>query len=192
MEGNLIVSSKSAQHILFKSLKPLLDAAGGKNSILCGSLPRYLFKGCCNNPEHMSNRNLDGFETCLQRDLKETCENFKDFMFTSGYKSIKVLDPYVSWKGAAANNIWGEDPVHPIEAAYNLIAEGALVILRNMESGARKRARTNSIETEGPGGSTALNRRLGVRGGPTQASFTPTVRGRGGAAARSGGGRGGN
>jgi hypothetical protein len=29
MEGDLIVSSKSAQHILFKSLRPLLDAAGG-------------------------------------------------------------------------------------------------------------------------------------------------------------------
>jgi hypothetical protein len=134
----------------------------------------------------MSNRSMDSFNTRLQRDLKETCENFKDFMFTSGYKLIKVLDLYVSWKGEATNNIWGDDPVHPTEAAYNLLAEGALVILQNMESGARKQARTNSIETEVPGSSTALNRRL--RGGPTQASNTPTVRGRGGGAGNRSGG----
>jgi hypothetical protein len=134
---------------------------------------------------------MDGFETRLQRDLKETCENFKDFMFTSGYKLFKVLDPYVSWKGAATNNIWGDDPVHPTEAAYNLLAEGALVILRNMESGARKPARTNIIETEAPGSSTALNRRLSARGGPSQVSNTPTVRGRGGGTSRRGGGYGG-
>jgi hypothetical protein len=99
MEGDNIVSSKLAQHALFKTLLPLIEAAGGQTCILCSQLPRYLTAGCCEEPGHMLNRRLQTFEHQLQRDLKETAENFRDFLFTSGNKLVKVLDPAVSWRG---------------------------------------------------------------------------------------------
>jgi hypothetical protein len=158
MEGDIIISSKSAQHALFKVLQPLLEAGGGKPSILCSPLPRYITVGCCDEPGHMPNRRLRTFEHQLQSDLRETAENFRNFLFTSGNKLIKVLDPAVSWRGKNTADIWGDNPIHPSEVAYRLMAEGAITLLRHMESGARKRPRTNSIETGFSGRSPHLNR----------------------------------
>jgi hypothetical protein len=71
MEGDIIISSKSAQHALFKNLQPLLEASGGKPSILCAPMPRYLMVGCCEEPGHMPNRKLRTYEQQLMTDLKE-------------------------------------------------------------------------------------------------------------------------
>jgi hypothetical protein len=164
IEGNLTLSSKSAQHILLTSLKPMFDAGRGRNIIVCAPMPRYLKAGCCANEEHVANRKQSGYEANLLRDLKDTAENVRDFMFTSSHKSAKVLDPAVSWRQSYVNDIWGVDPVHPTEAAYALLAEGLLHICNIMESGARKRARTNSIETGVQASGSTLNRQQGGRG----------------------------
>jgi hypothetical protein len=140
MEGNL-----------FTSIRPLLDAARGRNV-------------CCEDVTHFSNRRMGSFEANLLRDLKDIAENLRDFLFTSRYKQYKVLDPAVSWRNKDNSYLWGEDPVHPSEAAYCLLADSALHICTIMESSARKRAWTNSIETGLPGPSTALNRQQGGRG----------------------------
>jgi hypothetical protein len=162
IEGNIALSSKSAQQILLKTVKPMFDAARGRNIIVCAPMPRYLKAGCCSNDNHVANRKLAGFENNLLRDLKETAEHVRDFVFTPGHKSAKVLDPAVSWRNRDSADIWGDDPVHPMEAAYGLLAEGILQICNNMES--RKRARTSSNETWVPGPDSALNRQRGGRG----------------------------
>jgi hypothetical protein len=175
--GDIIISSKSAQHALFKVLLPLIEAAGGKPCILCSPLPRYLTAGCCDEPGHMPNRKMRTFEHQLQSDLKETAENMRDFLFTSGNKLVKVLEPAVSWRGKESSTIWGDDPVHPTEKAYELMAEGVLALLRIMESGARKRPRTNSYETGFSGRPPHFNRgntdsgqqAMRVRAGPQPA-----------------------
>jgi hypothetical protein len=158
MHGDIIVSSKPAQHALFKTLQPLIEAARGKPCIVCSPLPRYLVAGCCEDESHMPNRRLRTFAHQLHSDLKETAENFRDFLFTSGNKLVKILDPAVSWRGKDEGSIWGVDPVHPTATGYGLLAEGVTALLRNMESGARKRPRTNSIETGFSGRPPHLNR----------------------------------
>jgi hypothetical protein len=199
MTGDIIVSSKPVQHSLFKNILPLLEAARGKPCILCSPLPRYLAAGCCENEAHMPNRKLRTFEHQLHMDLKETAENFRDFLFTSGHKLIKVLDPAVSWRGKDNDSLWGADPVHPTDMGYGLLADGAAMLLRHMESGARKRPRANSFETGPSGREPHLNRgrqdedrrdrNLQARGrGGNTAGFGPGRRGRGGGH----GGRGGN
>jgi hypothetical protein len=164
IEGNLTISSKSAQQVLLTSLKPMFDAARGRNIVVCAPMPRYLKLSCCANEEHVANRKSSGFEANLLRDLKESAEHVRDFMFTSGHKAAKVLDPAVSWRQSDVNDIWGSDPVHPTEAAYGLLADGLLHICNIMESGARKRARTNSIETGVQAPGSTLNRQQGGRG----------------------------
>jgi hypothetical protein len=164
MEGNLTLSSKSAQNVLFTTIKPLLEAARGRNVIVTAPLPRFLTGGCCEDPAHMPNRRQAGFEANLVRDLRDTAENLRDFLFTSGFKQYKVLDPGVSWRNRDNDYLWGVDPVHPSDAAYSLLADGALHICNIMESGARKRARTSSTETGVPGPSAALIRQQGSRG----------------------------
>jgi hypothetical protein len=56
MSGDIIVSSKSAQNALFKTLLLLVEAARGKPCILCSPLPRYLVVSCCEDETHMLNR----------------------------------------------------------------------------------------------------------------------------------------
>jgi hypothetical protein len=106
----------------------------------------------------MPNRKLMTYEHQLQSDLKETAENVRDFFFTSGNKLVKILEPAMSWRGKETSCIWGDDPIHPTEKAYELMADGMVTILRGMESGARKRPRTNSYETGFSARSPHLNR----------------------------------
>jgi hypothetical protein len=181
MVGDVIVSSKLAQHALFKLLLPLVEAAGGKPCILCSPMPRYVTAGCCDDPGHMPNRRLRTFEQQLCGDLKETAENFRDFLFTSGNKLVKVLEPAVSWRGRETSSIWGDDPVHPTDKAYDLMSDEVMMLLRSMESGARKRPRTNSYETGSSGRQPPLNRQHGGDGGVPVAA-----RGRAGASAAAG------
>jgi hypothetical protein len=128
MEGDLTISSKSAQQVLFTTIRPLLGAVRGRNVIVCAPMPRFLLAGCCEDPSHMPNRKQGGFEANLVRDLKDTAENLRDYLFTSGFKQYKVLDPAVSWRNKEKDDLWGADPVHPNEAAYSLLADGALHI----------------------------------------------------------------
>jgi hypothetical protein len=158
MIGDVIVSSKSAQLALFKLLMPLVEAAGGKPCILCSPLPRYIVAGCCDDPSHMPNRRMRTFEHQLGGDLKETADNFRDFLFTSDNKLVNVLEPAVSWRGTETSDNWGGHPIHPTDKAYDLMSNGVMMLLRSMESGARKRPRTNSYETGSSGRRPPLNR----------------------------------
>jgi hypothetical protein len=101
---------------------------------------------------------------------------FRKFSFS--YFREKLFLLFVSWRGEELGNLWKDDPVHPSEAAYQKMAASAMMTLTGMESGARKRARTNSIETAVPGPRPPPNNR-------------DSREGRGLDGARGGGGRGG-
>jgi hypothetical protein len=163
IEGDLITASKSALHAMFSTAKPMFEAAKGKHCIIVTPMPRYLIKSCCEKAHHMPNARLQNFGTQLQRDLKEVSDHFRDFFFTAGFRLFKILDPCISWRGEELGTLWEDDPVHPSKAAYMKMAASALSILTGMESGARKRARTNSIETADPGPRPPLNNSRGDR-----------------------------
>jgi hypothetical protein len=122
MHGDLVVGSKLAQHSLFKSIKPLLDCAKGKGAALLSPLPRYLVHGCCRDVDHMPNRAAADFAQQLKAELRGVSANLKDFLYTAGYRNIKVLDPNAIFRGREDDQIWGDDPIHPVEAAYDLLA----------------------------------------------------------------------
>jgi hypothetical protein len=138
VKGDLIVVSKSAQHIIFNAVRPMLNAVRGRNCIIMALMSRNVFKSCCEDSEHLTNRNTSAFRHQLMGDLKEVADNIRDFCFTTGYRMVKILDPAVSWRGKEIDTIWKDDPVHPSEAAYSLLADGVISIHRNMEIGAKK------------------------------------------------------
>jgi hypothetical protein len=130
----------------------------------------------------MANRSQLGFEQQLLKDLTDTAENFKNFMFTSGYKNMKVLDPCISIRNMQEEELWETDPVHPKMAAYHRIADSAVWLTNNMETSLmnkRQRAdRASQVQSRakqqsearggGGGGETSHNRgsyRSGDRGG---------------------------
>jgi hypothetical protein len=174
---------------MFSTAKPMFEAAKGKHCIIVTPMPRYLVKSCCERDSHMPNARTQNFGIQLQRDLKEVSDHFRDFFFTAGYRLFKILDPLVSWRGEELGTLWEDDPVHPSETAYSKMAASALSILTGMESGARKRARTNSIETADPGSRPPPNSYRGDRAG--RGGSNGGRGGRGAAATPRGGRRGG-
>jgi hypothetical protein len=146
IDGDLITISKSAQHSLFGNLKPIFDCINGKDFLLITPLPRYVAGGCCEDADHMPNRRLPGFEQQLEDDLRATATNFKDFLFTHGYKNGKVVDPAISLRKLQKSEIWGQDPVHPMDKAYDKIAEGVILVATNLEEAGKKRRRTDSFD----------------------------------------------
>jgi hypothetical protein len=121
--------------------------------------------GCCDNDNHIANRKRPGFEANLNRELKEVAERLRDYLFTTGYKQVKVLDPGVSWGGKTKDELWGDNAVHPNKEAYKMMANGVVSINTGMESGAKKRACTNSMETGYGPPSATLNRSIPNRRG---------------------------
>jgi hypothetical protein len=102
VRGDLTLASKSAQSQLFNTIRPMLEAARGRNILLCALMPRYVLSGCCADATHVANRSQLRFEVNLVKELKDAAEFLRDFLFTLGYRQIKVLDPAVSWRGKDA------------------------------------------------------------------------------------------
>jgi hypothetical protein len=146
MDGDIITSSKSAQHSLFNNLRPLFEAVNGKDFLLVTPLPRYVIDGCCYDTEHMPNRRLPGFEQQLMDDLQEVATNFKAFLFTGGPKNGKIVNPQISLRGLQRHEIWDKDPVHPRDGAYDKLAEGIIRVATNLEDAGKKRRRTDSLD----------------------------------------------
>jgi hypothetical protein len=78
---DLLVSPKSAQYVLFKSIKPLLQLAAVKGGAILAPLPRYLKEACCGDRDHMPNRNCDDFVSNLRSVWKAAVNNIRDFTF---------------------------------------------------------------------------------------------------------------
>jgi lysophospholipase L1-like esterase len=166
MDGYLITISKSAQHSLFNTLCPIFEVVN-KDFLLLTPLPRYIIGGCCGDKDHMDNRQHEGFEQQLMTDLRELASNFKDFLFTSGYKNGKIVDPQVSLRGMKKEEIWDSDTVHPRDVAYDKIAEGVVKVASNLEDAGKKRRRTDSLDGQRPPqmASTVGNHGRSVQGG---------------------------
>jgi hypothetical protein len=70
-------------------------------------------------------------------------KNFKDFLFYDGRRNIKVLDTCIDIRLLSDEEVWGEDPIHPSDLAFEQIAASVAKIgLREGE----KRMRTDSME----------------------------------------------
>jgi hypothetical protein len=133
MDGDMMVMAKSGQYSLFNSLKPLLETAKGKGGILLSPFPRYVSKSCCADRDHMPNRDDPVAKQQLAEDLRQTAANFRDFLFSSSMRYIRVLEPAAIFRDVIDGDVWGDDAVHPTAAAYRemaasiiRLAEGAL------------------------------------------------------------------
>ena len=126
VEGELILACKERQHVLFKSILPFLRLLEGRKVIFVVPIIRYVINSCCSDLEHVVNSEEPGFEEGMRAKLAECRKNFGDFLFCSGLRGFRVLDP----NPVLPNNIldeddpcWGTDPVHPEMAGYERIVD---------------------------------------------------------------------
>jgi hypothetical protein len=112
IDGELLLSSKSALFANFNALKPLLEKARPMGGVLMSPLPRYVKTGCCDDAEHMQDRNSAEFLDRMKSELREIAISLKNQVFTANMKFIKILDPAVALRSLAEDDIWESDPVH--------------------------------------------------------------------------------
>jgi hypothetical protein len=170
--GEIQVDVKEVQRDNFNEIKPLLDLAGKRNAIMVAPMPRYLLNSCCDDRRHTINRGNSNFKANMMSALAEAKQNIKDFLFHSGKRNFKVLDPNMIINSMLGEEVWGPDPVHPLPRVYAKLVDSAVKLAASMkESQENKRRRTDS---EDGGGSRASRRR------DTGGSFDSSFRGRGG------------
>ena len=103
-------------------------------------LPRYVSASCCPDTEHIPNRLNGNFYEKLKMDLTTTSSTIKDYLFSSGLRNGRVMDPQRNMAGLAPNDIWDSDPIHPKKCIYEKLAEGVREVEKGCGKGKRKRS----------------------------------------------------
>ena len=91
------------------------------------------------------------YKTKLEEAVFTCKSNLRDFAFTSGMRSCRVIAAWAAMKKRP--NLWGPDPVHPVESGYDDIAK---VIIACLPAKDAKRSRA---EGDNGGGSTSAPKR---------------------------------
>jgi hypothetical protein len=128
LQGDLVVASKERQFEILNMLKPVLDMLKEQQVIFITPMPRYVVNGCCNERGHVSNRFQRGFKEEIVTKLNKTKINIKNFLFINHYRNVTALDPLVDMKNLAEGDIWEDDPIHPKESFYEILAKVCLLL----------------------------------------------------------------
>ena len=151
--GNLHVVKKAAFRELFGHALNLIKSAGKKQVILMAPLPRYLFARCCNSSEHLWNREEGGFGRFLRSSLQEITTWMESMVEMRRMKNVSVFNTMEALGLLDEDldedrtlRLWGSDPVHPTEEAYQVIAEKVI----SAAISALAAARVKAAEAEAP------------------------------------------
>jgi hypothetical protein len=164
--GDLEVASKERQFEIYNLLKPLLDLVRDKRVVFVAPMPRYTVNSCCDEREHISNRFQRDFKSTLTAKLADLKGNLKSFLFMNGYKNTVVLDPAVDLRDKRDEDIWGDDPVHPREEFYLVLARSVTIL----EAGGKNKRRAEDnddppAKAQRPGPAASRGREPSWRGG---------------------------
>jgi hypothetical protein len=124
VEGDLVLASLDRQRMLVDTLEPLLALFSKRPVMVITPMPRYLYKPCCAQESHAPNRLQAGFEDNLREGLSDLRSNIKKFLFRRNIRAT-VLDPspVLQYRDSNGTVLWGKDPVHPLQAGYNAVAD---------------------------------------------------------------------
>jgi hypothetical protein len=128
VEGDLEILAKDRQMEVLNMLIPLLDQLKDSTIIFIAPLPRYYLEGCCDERTHVANRFQREYKEIMLQKLADMKNNIKNFMFINRYRNVIVMDPAVDIKMLGEAEVWGVDPVHPMEAMYSSLARSVTVL----------------------------------------------------------------
>ncbi len=130
INGALRIVKKSEFRELFTKVLECLKKAKGKMIVLWVPLLRYLFDKCCTDPLHITNKGEQGYERAMQDILEEMASwmvsmadmrRIKDVIVYNPMVPLGILDDEADEEHIL--RLWGSDPVHPTDEAYEAIAE---------------------------------------------------------------------
>jgi hypothetical protein len=118
VEGELGVASAETQFEHYLTLKPVIEAIGKRPCILVSPLPIFVVDGCCQDANHITNRQERDYRANLESQLDGVATKFKNLLYNAGKRFMRVLDTGHNLRGREDADVWGVDPIHPIEPMY--------------------------------------------------------------------------
>jgi hypothetical protein len=129
---------------MFNTLGPLFDAIDTRRGLIITPMARYIAEICWSDTTH---RSSPTYKTDMMTGLTKLSRCLKDFLFNTGRRNFKTLDPAVDMRNLQDSEIWAGNPVHPRQEIYQKIAEGVVRVSDILEAKAdKKRSRADSME----------------------------------------------
>jgi hypothetical protein len=136
---------------VFNQMIPALEVHPNIKKLFLAPIPRYLWRSCCADPDHVPNRSKGGFLEYILDSLATTRKTIRSLLFRHKIKNVRAINPS---QMIAVPEMWEDDPVHPKEECYVKIVD---FIIRGLEDMA-------VVET-GPGSSTGSVKMASSGGG---------------------------
>jgi hypothetical protein len=128
LDGDLVVAGKERQMEILNMILPILEMVRDLLVVFIAPMARYFKNGCCDERNHISNRFQRSFRDDINRQLADLTKNIKNFMFMNNLRHVKVIDPAVDMRGLSDDEIWEDDPIHPRENFYDILARSVVVV----------------------------------------------------------------
>jgi hypothetical protein len=184
LDGDIAVADRATVTTMMRTCRPMFNATAGINTVMVGPMPRYVTSGCCQDKEHMANREAPSFLSNMLKDLATCNRLIKEQLHKDGYDNVRCLDPWVALRDIGTESLWGPDPVHIKREHVPKLVEAVKITLTKIMP-----KRKN--EDQGAGNA-SKKRRVGSVGGANASSSNVTGAGGtvGGGGGNSSGGRG--
>jgi hypothetical protein len=72
----------------------------------------------CLDESHITNRQEREYRANLKKQLDNVAVKFKNLLYNAGKRFMRVLDTGHNLRGREDADVWGVDPIHPIEPVY--------------------------------------------------------------------------
>jgi len=137
---------------------PILRALGNTPVIVVTPMMRYMTNTCCVERTHCTNFYKEDYVDTIQRGLSAINRQIRGLLHNKGFKNVRTASVNGFWKKGerGQGELWGDDPVHPTQTAYRLIAEGLAEKGEEMlRTRLEEKARSRSLEDTRCGGSSS-------------------------------------
>ena len=146
LPGNISIIGDRAITSLISSARPLLDLMPKSTKVILPALPRYVFGGCCEDPDHGKNtRDADHAKKMLS-DLAHLRKTIRHKVSNQVTGKCWVMDPVTACIGPDCGNTTGEkivslkqvvagDNVHFTQAGYTNLGRSLVNCLTDIWSG---------------------------------------------------------
>jgi hypothetical protein len=118
VDGDLVVAGKEVQMKLLKLMAPIWEITTGRKLVVLSPMIRYIKASCCDDKDHIPNRNLPNFKSMIQSGLDRVKETAKVFLHSGGHHHVRVMDTAIDMAGMKEEEIWGESPTIPAKALF--------------------------------------------------------------------------
>ena len=157
--GEVAVMSVEAAVNMLRICTPILEKTKGRIQLIILPMPRFIAAPCCNHLGHCTNRNKIEYYSDIKDRLSEIKEAAAEFLTNNGWTQARVVDPLISIKGLAAQEIWGDNHTSLQSATIELIASSVKKIEANIMGSTKRKAedklegpkRNNQVELDHKG-----------------------------------------